>query len=360
MMSGPVPVAVRSRHLVDSDGRPFFWLGDTAWELVHRLSRDQILHYADVRQRQGFNVCQFVALAELDGLRTPNVNGDLPLIDEDPATPNEAYFEHVDFAVQTLNERGMVACLLPTWGDKFNLMGGEGPEVFPPDNAAVFGDWIGNRYRDAAMVWMLGGDRPCADDEDRAIIAEMAAGLRSATDGRHLISYHPRGPSTSIAALDQDPDWMDFHCIQSSHSRHADTYGLQASVRSQTSKPVLEAEPAYEEMPYVDRNWDDFKAFWPTDLLKANLYDAVLAGSPGVTYGCHPVWQMHDTHRKPVLHVRRTWHESLELPVAESVADLRRQFEAIDWWTLSPESRGQARLPDGRAVRYTDGRLIVE
>ena len=24
------------RHLVTEDGKPFFWLGDTAWELFHR------------------------------------------------------------------------------------------------------------------------------------------------------------------------------------------------------------------------------------------------------------------------------------------------------------------------------------
>ena len=29
-------VADNHRHLVWEDGRPFFWLGDTAWEILHR------------------------------------------------------------------------------------------------------------------------------------------------------------------------------------------------------------------------------------------------------------------------------------------------------------------------------------
>ena len=40
-----------------------------------------------------------MVLAELDGLGTPNANGDRPLIDNDPAKPNEAYFTHVDSIV---------------------------------------------------------------------------------------------------------------------------------------------------------------------------------------------------------------------------------------------------------------------
>lgn len=39
---------------------------------------------------------QPVVLAELDGLYTPNLNGDTPLIGDDPARLNEAYFERVD------------------------------------------------------------------------------------------------------------------------------------------------------------------------------------------------------------------------------------------------------------------------
>jgi len=31
---GPIRVSSDGRHFVDRDGRPFFWLGDTAWPLV--------------------------------------------------------------------------------------------------------------------------------------------------------------------------------------------------------------------------------------------------------------------------------------------------------------------------------------
>ena len=34
-------VSENQRFLVYADGKPFFWLGDTAWELFHRLNREE-------------------------------------------------------------------------------------------------------------------------------------------------------------------------------------------------------------------------------------------------------------------------------------------------------------------------------
>jgi len=65
----------------------FFYLGDTAWELFHRLNREEAVRYLDARAAQGFTVIQAVALAELDGITVPNAYGDLPLLDRDPASP---------------------------------------------------------------------------------------------------------------------------------------------------------------------------------------------------------------------------------------------------------------------------------
>ena len=76
--------------------------------------------YLEKRAEQGFNVIQAVALAELDGLNTPNPYGHVPLKDNDPAQPNEAYFEHVDYIIRKADELGLYIALLPTWGDKLN------------------------------------------------------------------------------------------------------------------------------------------------------------------------------------------------------------------------------------------------
>ena len=39
---GDLKVAENKRFIVHADGTPFFYLGDTAWELFHRLSREEV------------------------------------------------------------------------------------------------------------------------------------------------------------------------------------------------------------------------------------------------------------------------------------------------------------------------------
>ncbi len=67
-----IRVSDNGRFLQTKDGNPFFWLADTDWELFHRLTREEIEMLIATRHEQGFNVLQAVALAEEDGIRTPN------------------------------------------------------------------------------------------------------------------------------------------------------------------------------------------------------------------------------------------------------------------------------------------------
>ena len=54
-------VAENHRFLVTQDDEPFFWLGDTAWELFHRLDREEADRYLQDRAAKGFTVIQAVA-----------------------------------------------------------------------------------------------------------------------------------------------------------------------------------------------------------------------------------------------------------------------------------------------------------
>jgi hypothetical protein len=169
LYAGSLPalkVSENKRFLVTADGQPFFWLGDTAWELFHRLNREEADRYLRNRAERRFTVIQTVALAELDGLSDPNPYGHRPLLNNDPATPdvrdgpNNDYWDHVDYIVDRAAELGMYIGFLPTWGDKWNIRKGAGPEVFTPQNAEAYGAWLGKRYKDRTnIIWILGGDR---------------------------------------------------------------------------------------------------------------------------------------------------------------------------------------------------------
>jgi hypothetical protein len=118
---GPIHVSDDGRYFTDRDGRPFFWLGDTAWPLFAQYTKDQAEAYLANRSAKGFTVIQGVLAWGLgsgfEG-KTPlaNANGDKPWLNDDPRTPNEAYFRHVDGLVESASRQGLVLAMLPTWG----------------------------------------------------------------------------------------------------------------------------------------------------------------------------------------------------------------------------------------------------
>src|SRR3954453_6196648 len=91
-----VKVSETNPHFLSTtDNQPFFYLADTAWELFHRLNREEADRYLKNRADKRFTVIQAVLLAELDGLHTPNAYGHTPLQNDDPTKPDEDYFKHV-------------------------------------------------------------------------------------------------------------------------------------------------------------------------------------------------------------------------------------------------------------------------
>jgi hypothetical protein len=328
-------VSENQRYLQTEDGTPFFWLGDTAWELFHRLDRKEATHYLQDRADKGFNVIQAVVLAELDGLNTPNAYGETPLADNDPGKPNEAYFRHVDFIVDQAASLGMYIGMLPTWGDKFNKRWGIGPEIFNPENARAFGEFLGNRYKDKPVIWILGGDRIPEEEEDYAIIRAMAEGLAAGDEGQHLMTYHPMGEQNSADFFHQD-EWLDFNMFQSGHGKRAyPNYQLTAkNYQRAPAKPTLDGEPNYEDIPIgfkiENGRFDD-------TAVRRAAYWSVLAGALGHTYGNNNIWQMWEPGHEAQIFAATPWHEALEHPGAYQMGYMRELFESRNFTTLSPD-----------------------
>lgn len=319
----PLHVSANKHFLVTADGKPFFWLGDTAWELFHRLNNKEADKYLENRARKGFTVIQAVALAELDGLHDPNAYGDRPLIDDDPTKPDikdgpaNDYWDHVDYIVHKANSLGLFIGFLPSWGDKWNKdRWGAGPEIFTPESAEIYGEWLGKRYRDADLVWILGGDRQIQNDTQREILRRMAIGLRKGDGGAHLITFHPPGGNGS-AQYFQDADWMDFNLRQNGHGAEFTGHYDQTRVdyvRTPT-KPVIDGEPLYEDHP-ISFDAKKLGRSISSDVRRP-LYWDLFGGACGHTYGHHSVWQMYDPKRgKPINNPLMPWYEAIDQPGA--------------------------------------------
>lgn len=329
-------VSENHRFLVKEDGKPFFYLGDTAWELFHRLNREEADRYLENRARKGFTVIQAVALAELDGLHAPNAHGQTPFRNDDPAQPNEEYWRHVDWIVNRAGERGLYIGMLPTWGDKWNQRRGAGPEIFNPTNAEAYGRWLGQRYRDAAIIWILGGDRPVENETHRSVIEAMARGLRQGDGGAHLMTLHPPGGAGSSQWFHEAP-WLDFNMRQNGHvTEFTGRYDQTRKDYDRTPvKPVLDGEPIYEDHP-VSFRANELGHSIAADVRRP-LYWDLFGGACGHTYGHHSVWQMWQPGRNPVNNPLMPWFEAIDQPGAGQMQYGRKLLESRPFLTRVPD-----------------------
>jgi len=347
------------RWLQYADGKPFFYLGDTAWHLFPKLTREQADLYLSNRAAKGFTVIQACVLNDVD---QANAYGDKPLLNRDPDKPNEAYFRHADYIVNKAEQLGLFVGMLPTWGNNWTRHNAKPPYVFTAQNARSYGRFLASRYRNKPIIWILGGDEGIRTDEERTIIESLATGLREGDGGTHLITYHPRGPGRSSDYFAQAP-WLDFNMYQSSHGAHDHDNGLFAEhdYALQPTKPTLDGEPRYETLMvgfyYLDASkydrFDDYD-------VRQGAYWSILAGACGHTYGNNNIWQMWEPGRKPEISPNLAWYQSLDHPGAFQMGILRRLFESRPFQKLAPDkelvlsgaTNGGAKI---RAARAEDG-----
>ena len=330
-------VSDNQRFLVTRTGEPFFWLGDTGWEMLHRLDRKEMEHYLRNRAGKGFTVIQTVILSEIDGLTFPNMEGHLPLEDFDAERPSEGYFDLVDFAVQKAEEFGLVLALLPTWYSY--VLPGSHPllneePVFNTTNAYTFGKFLGERYQDAPnIVWVLGGDWPAGPQIE--IWDAMAKGLEEGDAGVHLKTYHPRGQQTSSTWL-HHREWLDFNMLQTGHQ--ATSFHVYDWIYNDyaliPAKPVVNGEPAYEGIGIwfnpVNGRHDDYE-------IRKQAYWSVFAGAFGHTYGNNNIWQMNRNDHANRIWANETWDKALEHPGSGQLGHLRRLMESRPFLTRIPD-----------------------
>jgi hypothetical protein len=335
-----------SRYFVCEDGRPFFWLADTAWQLIHDLDKQQVDKYFANRAKKGFTVIQTVILAEYDGLDKPNAYGHFVLESRDPAKPivkdgpGNDYWDHVEYVLSRAGDFGLYVGLLPTWGRYVtsNWQNGIVDGIFNEENAGVYGEFVGRRFRDHSnIIWIIGGDRAAPTDDSRAIWRAMAKGVTVGVCGEEdydktLMTYHTSGPGASWWFFN-DEKWIDIRSAQSGHGQNSFNWQLmQIGYSMKPTKPMLDLETAYPGFrhgrpPTVASD----------DHARRGAYWSVFAGACGHTYGHHSIWQMHDSSTRAIANPKGYWYEVLDVPSAFQMGHLRKLMESRPFVTAVPD-----------------------
>jgi hypothetical protein len=237
----------------------------------------------------------------------------------------------VDYIIDKAAENNIMIAFLPTWGDKiFKSTWGKGPEIFTPDNAKIYGRWLGNRYKDRKnIIWIMGGDRNPQNEMHKAIWRALADGVAAGVGGQQnaLMSFHPQPNNLGAGEYFYDDAWLDFNMFQNGHCRDTRVFDkIQASYQRTPVKPVLDGEPIYEDHP-VCFNVKDLGTSSAYDVRKYAYLD-VFAGAFGHTYGCHDIWQFYSPYHEAVNGPHVYWQEAMELPGATQMQYLRTLMES--------------------------------
>lgn len=308
-------VAESGRTLTTLDKTPFFWLGDTAWEITWKSHEQQMLDYLDDRQAKGFTVIQVVVMSHQRfydyGVR--NRMGHAYFINNDHSRLNPDYFHYLDRIVEEANERGMVVALVPLWAHMMELhhMPQYHDYTISKENALFIADYVGARYAGNDVIWIVGGDNAYDSAEKRAFWNEWAQRLDAASGEWHLMTVHTKGHTSSFDFFDSSLEWLDFHMYQSGHLADGD-YTWKAARKGWNLtpvKPIVNGEPNYEDIynklwQPADTSFTETYRIQPEHVRRAS-WESVLSGSTmGISYGANGVWQW-NTNELPGTHFPR-------------------------------------------------------
>ncbi len=351
----PLSVAPNGHYLL-AGGKPFFWMGDTGWLLLSRVSRAEAEQYLLTRKRQGFNVIQVMVL------HTPKMANPATgpaLIDEDPGHPRTTpgsdpnkpgeydYWDHLDWVAKRAEQLGIYLALVPCWGSiadagKLNM-----------DNAATYGRFIAERYKNQPnIIWINGGD---TRSEAHTDVWDALGSTIRRYDPKHLMTFHPTGRTDSAWQWHEAP-WLDFNMFQSGHRSYAqegasahgeDNWRYVADDWVRTpAKPVIDGEPSYENIP-VGLHPNPVR--WQAADARRYAWWAVMAGAFGHTYGENHIMQFFTPGADTANYDANTpWTQAMDSPGANQMQVLRRLIESRPMLERVPD---QSLIADN-GIRY--------
>ena len=335
---GPIEIMENGRYFC-CGGEPFFWLGDTAWLLFHKLTLEETYRYLRSRRELGYNVilADFIHTAD-----QKNLAGDYALQNGDPGKPDRdsKFWEHIDAVIKMAEEMGLYMGILPVWGSCL-VKGGH----LTMDNVDAYMSFILDRYHDNPnIIWIVGGD--VRGDVEMSVFRRMGKRMKEDRPDR-LVTFHPFG-RTSSSLWFHEEDWLDFNLFQSGHRRYDQMqlnewddntakegwFGednwkyVERDYGKNPKKPVLDGEPSYEWI--LQGLHDRTQPYWKSSDVRRYAYWSVFAGAAGHVYGHNSIIQFHrDLSVEGAYGSRYLWSEAIHHPGGEQMIHLKNLMEQV-------------------------------
>ena len=345
---GRLCVSDNQRFLQHADGTPFFLLGETAWLMPQRLNRDEVQYYLQQCHEAGYNMVQVQVLNDVPSYNvygTPSHTATATGAYRLPQPQEEAagYWRHLDHIVSEAARQGIYVGLVCVWGSV--VKAGKLSE----DEARAYGTFMAQRYKDRPnIIWIMGGD---IQGDVRPEVWQMMATTIKGIDSNHLMTFHPRGRTTSAHWWSKAP-WIDFHSFQSGHRRYGQRMGTKDypipdgteednwmyvdSVWTYSpTKPVIDDEPIYEGIPHGLHDANEPR--WQACDVRRYAYWSVFAGACGHTYGNNAIMQFYRPGLPPAYHNNKAWYDALNNPGFHQMQHLKRLMLALPYFERVPD-----------------------
>ena len=329
---GSLTISENGHYFLDKSGSPFFWQGDTEWELFRYLNATEACALLAERKEQGFNVIQvivngvFPEWGAMTGMKP--WQGLKAWRNDNPLTPDEEYFRKVDSIVAYADKLDIILVM-----GVYHARDCDAGRITAL-NAKQWAVWLANRYRNAGNV--VFGMYPHAEAASETIIRGTVAGILEADGDSHLITMHP-DPSPASSSFMHSEFWLSFNTVQTWSTNMMNYDMVRADYNRWPPKPVVDGEARYEgedgtTAPEVRRS-----AWW-----------ACLAGG-FYSYGHRDNW------KSP-----QTWRDWYDSPAARQMKIMGDFFRSLDWWRIVPDQKIFEKWISGNvAARSADGEWIV-
>lgn len=313
--------------------------------MPERLNRDEVRFYLQKCKQAGYNVVQ---VQTINAVPAMNVYGKYSMVDgfvcNKADHSNEyGYWEHMDYIIKIAEENGIYVGLVCIWGGL--VKGG----LMNVEQAKSYGKFLAERYKNAPnIVWIIGGD--IRGDIKTEVWETLAYAIKS-IDRNHLMTFHPFGRTVSTTWFN-NADWLDFNMFQSGHRRYGQRKGdgdytiqdnteednwrfVEYSLSQKPLKPVLDAEPSYEDIPQGLH--DIREPRWTATDVRRYAYWSVFAGACGHTYGNNNIMQFYRPGLVPSYGANRAWWHALEDAGFNQMQYLKNLILAFPYFERIPD-----------------------
>jgi hypothetical protein len=376
-----------NRYFTYADGTPFFWIGETAWEVnairagIGGGPYDNRHFYTWLADRvsKGFTVAQtqffFLTNRNEGGYPFPD-NAQSDQGNGDFETLNASHFQQLDTRFRAMFDNGLVIAAHPSWLSTYRMS---------ITDARLVSRYLMARYGAYNLVWSLSGEYQykypgtntwddagsggvwglCWDySTNRANAScewnQLGQAVQSYNVYQHPVTIHPSGrpdeadpPEWGAQAHAQSSSgefhaqpWLTFNWTQ---TRHYDDHLFYVFERTRDDYALTPIKPTVHSEGFYENNRaegaDAYEVRW-------QMWTALVNGAAGHTYGAGGLSHFYDPHAPAgetgaATYDATSWDAALAYPGAGYVKPLRDFFAAIPWWQLEPNR--QALRVDGSA-----------